>query len=60
MSKDIILILSLALVVIAGWISADVYKALTETAAPVVTQEMLTPLDPAFDLGVLRDLKNRR
>ena len=60
MSKDIILILSLALVVIAGWISADVYKALTETEAPVVTQEMLTPLDPALDLNVLRDLKNRR
>ncbi len=60
MSKDIILILSLALVVVAGWISADVYKALTKTEAPVVTQKMLQPIDPELDLEVLEDLKSRR
>jgi len=60
MSKDIILILGLALAVVAGWISADVYKAVTETEAPVVTQEMLTPLNPELDLEVLEDLKSRR
>ena len=60
MSKDIIIILSLALVVVAGWISADVYKALTKTEAPVVTQKMLQPIDPELDLEVLKDLKDRR
>ncbi len=60
MSKDIIIILSLALVVVTGWISADVYKAVTETEAPVVTQEMLKPLDPELDLEVLKDLKDLR
>jgi len=59
-SKDIIIILSLALVVVTGWISADVYKAVTETEAPVVTQEMLKPLDPELDLEVLKDLKDLR
>ena len=59
MSKDIIIILSLALVVVAGWLSADVYKALTETEAPVVTQKMLQPIDPELDLEVLKDLKGR-
>lgn len=57
MSKDIIVILGLALVVVAGWISVDVYKAVTETRAPVVTEEMLQPVDPELDLGVINDLK---
>lgn len=60
MSKDIIIILGLTLVVVVGWISADVYKALTETEAPVVTQEMLQPIDPELDLEVLEDLRSRR
>lgn len=59
MSKDFIVILSLALVVVAGWISLDVFKAVTKTVPPVVTEEELTPLDPNFDLEVLRDLKSR-
>ena len=59
MSKDIIIILSFALIVVAGWLSADVYRALTETEAPVVTKEMLRPLDPELDLEVLEDLKSR-
>lgn len=57
MSKDIIVILGLALVVVAGWISVDVYKAVTETRAPVVTEEMLQPVDPELDLEIVNDLK---
>jgi len=57
MSKDMIVILALALVVVAGWISVDVYKAVTETRAPVVSEEMLQPIDPELDLDVINDLK---
>ena len=60
MSKDIVVILGLALVVVAGWISVDVYKAVTRTEAPVVTEEMLRPIDPELDLEVLKDLKGRQ
>lgn len=59
MSKDIIIILGLALVVVAGWISVDLYKAYTKTEAPVVTEEMLQPVDPNLDLEVINDLKSR-
>ena len=57
MSKDIIVILGLAIVVVAGWISVDVYKAVTETRAPVVTEKTLQPIDPELDLDVINDLK---
>lgn len=57
MSRDIIAILGLALVVVAGWISVDVYKAVTETQAPVVSEETLQPVNPELDLEVINDLK---
>ena len=60
MSRDIVIILGLALIVVAGWISVDVFKAVTKTEAPVVTQEMLRPVNPQLDLEVLQDLKSRR
>ncbi len=59
MSKDIIVILGLALVVVAGWISLDLYKAFTKTEAPVVSEEMLQPVDPDLDFEVINDLKSR-
>ncbi len=59
MSKDIIVILSLALIVVAGWISVDLYKAHTKTEAPVVSQETLQPVDPKLELEVLKDLGDR-
>jgi hypothetical protein len=59
MSKDIIFILGFALIVVAGWISVDLYKARTETRAPVVTDEMLQSVEPDLDLEVISDLKNR-
>lgn len=59
MSKDIIVILSLALVVVAAWLSLDLYKALTKTEAPVVTEEIMEPVDPSIDFEVIRDLKSR-
>ncbi len=57
MSKDIIVILALSLIVVAGWISIDVYKAVTETVAPVVSEETLQPVNPELDLEVINDLK---
>jgi len=60
MSKDIIVILGFALIVVAGWISVDVYRARTEARAPVVTEEIMRPLDPAIDFEILNDLKLRR
>ncbi len=59
MSRDIIVILGLALVVVAGWISLDLYKAFTKTEAPVVSEEVLRPIDPEIDFEVIRDLKSR-
>jgi hypothetical protein len=59
MSKDFILILSLALVVVLAWISLDVYQAFTKTKPPVVTSRDLRPLDPQFDMDVLRDIGRR-
>jgi len=59
MSRDIIVILGFALIVVAGWISLDLYKAYTKTRAPVVTEEMLQPVDPELDFEVIKDLKNR-
>lgn len=56
MSKDIIIILGLALIVVAGWISVDLFKAYTETRAPVVTEKTLQPIDPELDLEVIHDL----
>lgn len=60
MSRDIVVILGLALLVVAGWISVDIYKAVTRTEAPAVTQEMLRPVNPQLDLEVLQDLKERQ
>jgi len=60
MSRDIIVILGLTLVVVAAWISIDIHKAMTRTAAPVVTVGTLRPVDPDLDLKVLQDLKDRR
>ncbi len=59
MSKDIIVILALALIVVAGWISVDLYKAFTTTEAPAVSKEMLQPVNPELDLEVIKGLKNR-
>jgi len=59
MSRDIIVILALSLIVVAGWISLDVYKAVTETRAPVVSEEVTRPIDPNIDFEVIRDLKSR-
>lgn len=59
MSRDIIIILGLALVVVAGWISVDLYKAYTETEAPVVSEEVMQPVNPKLDSEVIRDLKTR-
>lgn len=59
MSKDIIVILALALIVVAAWISIDLYKAFTKTEAPVVTKEIMAPVDPELDLDVISKLKNR-
>ena len=59
MSKDIIVILALSLIVVAGWISVDLYKAVTETQAPVVNEEVMKPINPGLDFEVIRDLKNR-
>lgn len=59
MSKDFIVILSLALIVVVGWISLDIFKAVTKTEPPVVTAEDLRPVNPNFDLEILRDLKTR-
>lgn len=59
MSKDIIIILALALIVVAGWISIDLYKAYTETKAPVVTEAVMEPINPEIDFEVIQDLKTR-
>lgn len=56
MSRDIIIILGLSLIVVAAWISVDVYKAVTETVAPVVSEETLQPVNPELDLEVINDL----
>jgi hypothetical protein len=60
MSKDIIIILGFALIVVVGWISVDLFKTYTKTEAPVVTEETLRPVNPELDLEVLQDLKDRR
>jgi len=60
MSKDIIVILALTLIVVAGWMSIDLYKVYTKTPAPVVSGEMLRPVDPHLELEVINDLKSRR
>lgn len=57
MSRDIIIILGLSLIVVAAWISVDVYKAVTETVAPVVSEETLQPVNPELDLEVINSLK---
>lgn len=59
MSKDFVLILSLALLVVIAWMSVDIYRALTKTAPPVVTAEDLRPVNTEFDGDVLRDLEHR-
>jgi len=60
MSKDIIIILGLSLIVVAGWISVDLYKAVTETQAPVVSEEVMKPINPGLDFEVINELKLRR
>jgi len=59
MSRDIIVILGFALIVVAGWISIDLYKAYTQTRAPVVNEEMMKSINPELDLEVLNGLKSR-
>jgi len=59
MSKDIVIILGFALIVVAGWISIDLYKSVAEAGTPVVTEEFLKPIDPELDFEVLNDLKLR-
>lgn len=59
MSRDIIFILALALIVVAGWISIDLYKAYTETQAPVVSEEVMKPINPEIDFAVIQDLESR-
>jgi len=60
MSRDIIVILGFALIVVAGWISIDLYKAYTQTKAPVVSEEVMKPINPELDLGVINELKWRQ
>lgn len=60
MSKDFIVILSLLLIVVAGWISIEIYRTKKRTTAPSVTPEILEPVTPSFDRDVLNDLKSRR
>lgn len=59
MSKDIVIILGLSLIVVAGWISVDIYKAVTETDAPVVSDEVMETINPELDFEVINDLKSR-
>lgn len=60
MTKDFIAILALLLVVVAGWISIDIYQTKKRTAAPSVTPELLQPVNPSFDMDVIYDLKSRQ
>lgn len=60
MTKDFIAILALLLVVVAGWISIDIYQTKKRTTAPSVTPELLQPVIPFFDMDVIYDLKSRR
>lgn len=60
MSRDIIVILAMALIVVAGWISVDLYKAYTETRAPVVSEDIMKPINPELDFEVINELKLRR
>lgn len=60
MSKDIIIILGFALIVVAGWISVDLYRAHTETEAPVVNEEVMKPVNPELDFEVINELKLRQ
>ena len=60
MSRDIIVILGLSLIVVAGWISVDIYKAVTETDTPVVRDELMAPINPELDFEVINDLKLRQ
>ncbi len=41
------------------WISFDVYRAFTERPAPSVSAEILAPVDPTLDTGLLDKLTNR-
>lgn len=60
MTKDFITILALLLIVVAGWISIDIYQTRKRTTAPSVTPELLEPIEPGFKMDVLNDLKSRR
>jgi len=41
------------------WISFDVYRAFTERPAPTVSAEILAPVNPELDTGLLEKLANR-
>lgn len=60
MTRDFVAILALLLIVVAGWISIEIYQTKKRTTAPSVTPELLQPVIPSFDMEVIRDLKSRR
>ncbi len=59
MPKSLKLILFLTLVTTFSWIGFDVYRAFTQLPPPVVSEEILSPVDPTLNVEVLNTLPNR-
>ncbi len=59
-SKDLLLILVITLVTVAGWIAYDIYAASTQSTLTPLTEKYLgvETLDPTLPVNVLEELIN--
>ncbi len=59
MPTSLKLILALTLITTFSWIGFDVYRSFTQLPPPIVSAEILAPVDPTLNVDVLNALPNR-
>lgn len=59
MPTSLKVILALTVITTFAWIGFDVYRAFTQLPPPVVSEEILAPVEPNLNVNVLNALPNR-
>jgi hypothetical protein len=57
LNKNLITILTLALVIVLAWVGLEIRQVISTTTIPPTTQELILPLNPEFDQETLSKIK---
>lgn len=58
--KDILIILILLFIVVAGWVGSNIYHSAVESTISETVNQDIAPIAPAFDTATIDKLKQRQ